>query len=465
MVKYYYDKFTAIPKTSYIEPGWVSQGGSFSVRYADLAKSYSWNPSTGKFTLNSDFYASGTMVPTGAVGYRLLGTLLYRYSKTDASSLAEYSSNASASTKDSNSASTNTTYTKGSLVQSNIIAEDGTYPTNGRHIDGYWYVKGSVAPSNNIPTISLTSPSNNQTLYENDIMNISGEAYDSDKDQSVTIYYQINNEPRKVLATNLSQTQISLSKQLVFKASMLFDGDVAVTGVLSDGVAHLLKVWAVDSDGGHSDVVDRTFYVVPNRAPSLIVNNPTPSGIINSDSFTISGSYSDLDGNMTTVVYKINGSNSIQIAQGTEGDFTFDITLGSLQVGVNTLSIEATDSYGAKTSKTIKLNKTEVLSPILHSTARYKVEPPTGKATEILTWIQHDADLLLSASVSMTIAGEPETFVPMTLENTTILQNGQVEDEFYYSTESEKDTIVLKLDLTKSKLDANETVTLITGVF
>ncbi len=142
---------------------------------------------------------------------------------------------------------------------------------------------------NNAPTVTLTSPSNNQTLYENDALNIAGEAYDSDKDQSVTVYYQVNNEPRKVLATNLSQTQISLSKQLTFKGSKLFDGEVAITGVLADGVAHILKVWAVDSEGGQSTTVERTFYVVPNRAPILSVEKPTPSGIIYADSFTING--------------------------------------------------------------------------------------------------------------------------------------------------------------------------------
>jgi hypothetical protein len=41
---------------------------------------------------------------------------------------------------------TGTTYhQKGTLVQSNIIAEDGTYPNDGVAPDGYWYVKGAVS--------------------------------------------------------------------------------------------------------------------------------------------------------------------------------------------------------------------------------------------------------------------------------------------------------------------------------
>ena len=34
---------------------------------------------------------------------------------------------------------------RGDLISENIIAENGTYPTNGRHSDGYWYVRGGLA--------------------------------------------------------------------------------------------------------------------------------------------------------------------------------------------------------------------------------------------------------------------------------------------------------------------------------
>lgn len=330
--------------------------------------------------------------------------------------------------------------------------------------------KGSVEyvgtyATNNAPTVTLTSPSANQTLYENDMLNIAGTAYDPDADQSVTVYYQINNEPRKVLATNLSQKQISLSKQLTFKGSKLFDGEVAITGVLADGVAHTLKVWAVDNEGGQSTPVERTFYVVPNRAPLLSVEPPTPSGIIDADSFTINGLYEDSDGNQTTVSYRTNGSNAIQVASGVNGSFSFEVKLGSLIVGDNVITVEAVDSYGAKTTKSVKLSKSIVSAPLLTSTARYKITPPTGTASEILVWIQHDAELTLSASVSMTIAGEQESYAPMTPSNSETLQSGQVEDEFYYAADGAKDSIILRLDLTKSNVNTNEAITLITGVF
>ena len=190
-------------------------------------------------------------------------------------------------------------------------------------------------------------------------MNINGDAYDMDKDQSVTVYYQINSEQRKVLATNLSQTQISLSKQLTFKGSKLYDGDTVLTGSLADGVAHKLKVWATDSEGASSIIVERTFYVVPNRVPLLSVDTVVPSGVINNDKFKISGTASDPDANSTVkVTRRINNADAVEIYSGTGGEWEFEITLAQLQTGENAVIVEVLDNYGAKTSKTIKLNKT-----------------------------------------------------------------------------------------------------------
>lgn len=41
---------------------------------------------------------------------------------------------------------------KSSLISSSIVAENGTYPSNGVHTDGYWYVRKGVV--NTAPTIS-----------------------------------------------------------------------------------------------------------------------------------------------------------------------------------------------------------------------------------------------------------------------------------------------------------------------
>ena len=58
---------------------------------------------------------------------------------------------------------------KNTLLQSNLIAPDGTYPDDGVHTDGYWYVKKGIANQN--PTINIISPSQNGTLRSYYYMN------------------------------------------------------------------------------------------------------------------------------------------------------------------------------------------------------------------------------------------------------------------------------------------------------
>lgn len=318
--------------------------------------------------------------------------------------------------------------------------------------------------SNHSPTIALLTPTDNQTLYENDTINISGDAYDADKDQSVTIYYQINSEARKVLATNLSQTQISLSKQLTFKGGKMYDGETALTGTLTDGVAHTLKVWAEDSEKSSSAIAERTFYVVPNRAPLLTVDAIVPSGVVDADKFKISGTASDQDANSTVkVTRRINAGNAVEIYSGAGGAWEFDLVLSHLVVGQNTIVIEVIDNYGAKTSKTVTLNKKEVKTPILQSVARYKIEPPKGTAKGVLLFIQRDEELDIKVELSMHLNGEQEQYETLLPANTAPVQQGVVEDTFEYEGLEAKQNIILKITPSRTDLSFDHKIHLISG--
>ncbi|WP_369369401.1 sialidase family protein [Lysinibacillus capsici] len=320
--------------------------------------------------------------------------------------------------------------------------------------------------TNNAPSIAITSPSNNQTLYENDTINISGDAYDAEKDQSVTVFYQINGEQRKVLAINASQTQITLSKQLLFKDGKLFDGETALTGTLTEGVAHTLKVWAVDSENSQSATIERTFYVVPNRAPLLSVDAVVPAGVVDVDKFKISGTSTDPDANANVkITKKVNANNPVEIYNGPGGAWEFDVSLAELVVGENTIVIEVIDNYGAKTSKTIKLKKNEVKTPVLHAVARYKITPPAGSAKGVLLFVERDEDMDLKVELSMTLAGEQEQYETLTADNTAPMPNTNsiVEDTYYYEATEPKDNIILKLSTTRPDATVNHKIHLISG--
>ncbi|QPQ34812.1 hypothetical protein [Lysinibacillus sp. JNUCC-52] len=457
-----------------------------------------------------------------------------------------------------------TNYSKGSLVQSGIAVDEGTYPINGRHTDGFWYERGSrvnqsitppapftspiqgkkfkpnevanitfgashapnlslyevdyrynsigtwtqLAYNNTLtrsfttttdkalktlelrvrakntsnvysdyvysepfeiehnvaPTITLTGPGDNTTLYENDTLNIAGTAFDADADQSVTVYYQINSEARKILATNLSQIQISLSKQITFKGGKIYDGETALTGTLADGVAHTLKVWAEDSEKALSAIVERTFYVVPNRAPLLSVDAVVPSGVVDADKFKISGTATDQDANSTLkVTSRINAGNAVEIYSGSDRAWEFDLALSQLVVGQNTIVIEVIDNYGAKTSKTVTLNKKELKTPILQSVARYKIEPPKGSAKGVLLFIQRDEALDIKVELSMTASDEQEQYETLTPVNTAPVQQGLVEDTFEYEGLEAKQNIILKITSSRTDLALNHKIHLISG--
>ncbi|MEO4053361.1 hypothetical protein [Solibacillus sp. CAU 1738] len=317
--------------------------------------------------------------------------------------------------------------------------------------------------TNTAPTVSVSVPTNNVTLYENDLLNLTGSAADVNANQSVTVYAQVNLEQRIVLAVGLSNAPIPFNKQLKFKGGQLYDGDVAITNNLTDGVPHTLKIWAQDGDGGQSTITERTFYVVPNRPPILTVDTVQPGGIINKDKFTISGGASDPDGNSVTAAYKINGGNSVPL-EIIEGKWAFEISLFQLLDGLNTIVIELSDSYNFKVSKIIKLNKNEVKTPILHSVARYKIEPPKGTAKGVLLWIQRDEGLQISTELSMTLKGEQELFVPLVATNTAPVSQGIVEDEFYHETLEPKENIILKISMSRSSTTESNKINLISGV-
>ncbi|UYB48987.1 Ig-like domain-containing protein [Lysinibacillus capsici] len=316
--------------------------------------------------------------------------------------------------------------------------------------------------TNTAPTVSVSSPSANVTLYENDVFNITGSASDVNTNQSVTIYAQINLEQRIVLGIGLSNTPISFSKQLKFKGAKLYDGDTVITGNLTDGLPHTLKIWAQDGDGGQSTIVERAFYVVPNRPPILTVDAVQPSGIINTDKFKITGTSSDPDDNPLTASYRINGGNSIAL-EIVEGKWAFDIALAQLLIGQNTIVVELTDSYNFKVSKTIKLNKNEVKTPILQSVARYKIEPPRGSAKGVLLFIERDAGLAVKVELSMTLTGEQEQYITLTPVNTAPTNNDTIEDTFEYTVSEEKQNIILKITPSRTDLSFNHKIHLISG--
>lgn len=465
MVKYYYDRYTIKLVKPYLEFSSAVPFEGQTNFNTNCYPSFTFDANKGLLPSGTPTTVTSTIKPPN--GYYEFsesnsdGGYKYAYKIEDNSSAIKGSSAWIKITYTSTSVSL--TDAKGALVQSNIIAENGTYPTNGRHTDGYWYVRGSMA--NNMPTVTL-STTDNRTLYENDTLTIDGQALDTDNGNVVNVKYSIDGIVTKALVAGVSNgvTPLAFNKQLTFKNGKLFDGETSLTGDLTGGTAHQLKVWAEDDQGGKSAEQIRNFYVVPNRVPALSIDQVTPSGIIDSDKFTITGSCSDPDGNEVAVAYKINGGLSKEIYRGKDSAWNFEVSLKELVVGENAIVVEVTDSYNFKTSKTIKLNKNEVKTPILQSVARYKITPPKSTAKGVLLWIQRDIGLSIDAEISMTLNNEQEQYIAMSKTNTAPINSSIEEDEFTYEASEEKENIIVKLKLTRESTDVSDAITLISGV-
>ncbi|WP_217492927.1 Ig-like domain-containing protein [Brevibacillus laterosporus] len=204
---------------------------------------------------------------------------------------------------------------------------------------------------NSNPTLNLSSPIDNQKLSENATLRIQGNASDIDKDNVVTVKYQVNKGTVRALQSGVSNgsTPISFAKILTFRAKRLYDGATDITGSdLAENTDHILTIWAEDDQGGKSTEFTRKFRVVHNRPPVITGQNKDLGIIEEAPSETYS--VTDPEADSFTVVEKINGTviRSFPGVAGKEETATIppDIWL-TLQPDVtHTLAVTATDKQG-----------------------------------------------------------------------------------------------------------------------
>lgn len=128
---YYYDKYNSVEETVYGSPSSFAYESTATGVAGTRATSWGHSTSTG-------YYESGTQetisISNPVLFRRISDVKLREYVYINSSQVDLYSSTCSSSTND----------TQGSLLTNNIVAEDGTYPNNGKHTDGFWYVRREV---------------------------------------------------------------------------------------------------------------------------------------------------------------------------------------------------------------------------------------------------------------------------------------------------------------------------------
>lgn len=320
--------------------------------------------------------------------------------------------------------------------------------------------------TNNAPTLMLNT-TDNQTLYENDTILLDGQALDVNNGDIVNVKYSIDGGTARAITTAISNgtTPVPFSKHLQFIKGILYDEQTALTGVLSEGNAHNIKVWAEDDKGGKSAEKVITFHVVANRAPLITVDSfIAVSDLINNDSITITGETSDPEGQEVKIRYNLNSGPFTEFFNAEAGPFSLNVSLDKLRDGLNTLQLQVEDSYGFITSKTLNVNKVFNSTPILNSVARYKNILPVGGIVGMVSWIESmDGDLDVNMSASMVMSGEQESFEEMSLTNSAPTGVGIQENEFVIQTDTKKDNVSIKIGISRTEVSNDKAVKRITG--
>ncbi|MGG3874854.1 Ig-like domain-containing protein [Brevibacillus laterosporus] len=295
---------------------------------------------------------SGTLYQTGSVSF---GTCTRSGKNPD-----EYWSNTATATY------SGTVTRPSTAVYSYTQNYRGTVTKSGYDTRSYtYYYRYAVTieySDNSNPKTSLTSPPQNQMLTENATLKIQGNAYDIDKDNVVTVKYRIDNGTIRAIASGVSDgsSPISFTKILTFKSKRLYDGAMDIVGSdLAENTDYTLVVWSEDDQGGKSTAFGFKFRVVHNRPPVISGQNEDLGTLssVPSKKYTVT----EPEGDAFTITEKINGK-AIRTFTGTdkmENTLTIplDMWLRLSLTEAHTLTIEATDSKGLKSTRTFTFRR------------------------------------------------------------------------------------------------------------
>lgn len=218
-------------------------------------------------------------------------------------------------------------------------------------------------PRNAAPTLTLTSPVNNQTLSEGNQLQLEGTAGDTDNGNVVTVKYRINGGTARAIASGVSDgsSPLSFARTLTYSNKRIWDGSTDVAGVdLAEGVDHTLTVWAEDDQGGKSAEITRKFRVIWNRPPT-ISGTDADLGVI-SDPPSQTYSVSDPEGQSFTITEYLDGE-VLRTFSGVAGqEYTVTIPTDKwlrTSLAQHTLKVRATDSAGQFSERTYTFTRTD----------------------------------------------------------------------------------------------------------
>ncbi len=243
------------------------------------------------------------------------------------------------------------------------VDPSGLNPVTTGTRTGHGLVTITVLEANATPTLSVTSPSDNQVLTEGNTLSVQGSATDQDVNDPVTIYLQVNNGTPVAIHSGVSDgsTAISFAKQLEYRNKRIFYGTTDLTGTdLAENTDHTLKVWAEDNKGGKSTEATRLFRVIWNRPPTISGQDENLGTIMVPPSQTYS--VTDPEGQTFTITEYLDGEVLRTFAGVAGQQYTVTIPTDKwlrTSLAQHTLKVRATDSQGLYSERTYTFTRTE----------------------------------------------------------------------------------------------------------
>ncbi|WP_235615882.1 Ig-like domain-containing protein, partial [Brevibacillus reuszeri] len=134
--------------------------------------------------------------------------------------------------------------------------------------------------TNNPPTLTLTSPADNQTLTEGSTYKLEGTVSDVDVGNALSVKYSIGGGPTQTIALGTSDgsTAKSFNKTLKYSQGRFWDGATDVSGLLP-AEASSIQIWANDGIDDSAKVT-RNFTVVQEDGKIIIPVNVVSAGYL-----------------------------------------------------------------------------------------------------------------------------------------------------------------------------------------
>lgn len=221
-------------------------------------------------------------------------------------------------------------YSQGAYI-GEVTAEDGTYTSNARNSDGYWYVKDRLA--NVAPTISGSDEDlgDKKTAFSKTFT-----VDDGDAGNVLDVVVRLNN------------TQISTISNATRKQEYTVDINQAKFDALTLNVQNTIEITV--SDGQGASAVRRWYFKRSNTNPTVTVEN-TNMGEKN-EPFSFAFTPNDADGDAITGKVFLDDVQIFDLGTLTKGQKK-TVTLGKmdyskLRNGSHKIRIEATDSNGGR---------------------------------------------------------------------------------------------------------------------